>query len=88
MNNILIIFLPRAECYLAQKEKLQDERRSHSQGTHSNSLFWFLWHSIVQRFQATASSNGSYGLQPLEGLPKLYKLFLPVRNCPLDAELQ
>jgi len=53
MNNILIILLPRAECYLAQKEKLQDEGEvTHSQGTHSN-LVWFLWHSIVQCSQAT-----------------------------------
>ena len=36
------------------------------------------------------SSNSSYHLQPLEGLLKLYKLFLkiPVRNCPILAELK
>ena len=64
MNNILIILLPRAECYLPQKEKLKDERRSLTcLGSHSNSLFWFLWHCIVQCSPYQAVTSKIYHLK-------------------------
>lgn len=59
MNNILIVLLPRTECYLAQKEKLQDE----GEVTHSQLSLVF-----VAFYSSVFSSNGSYRLQTLEGL--------------------